>query len=143
MKAYIDANIVIYAVTHDPKYGSACAAVLKDMKEGKLEAVASSLVVLEIMNALQRFNASHRRQLETPIEVSEVVNALFSLPIEWVDMTVLVMEKTLPHIAVTHPSDAVHLATMEIEGITKIITADHDFDRIDGVSRIDPLTWKA
>lgn len=34
--------------------------------------------------------------------------------------------------------DAVHVATMRNDGIESMISADKDFDRVDGIRRLDP-----
>ena len=37
--------------------------------------------------------------------------------------------------------DAVHVATMRLNGLTDILTADRHFASIEGVRRLDPATW--
>jgi len=34
------------------------------------------------------------------------------------------------------PSDAIHIAIMEVNNISKIASEDHEFDKIDGIKRI-------
>jgi predicted nucleic acid-binding protein len=37
--------------------------------------------------------------------------------------------------------DAIHVATMRLNGLTEILTADRHFAAIEGVRRLDPATW--
>jgi len=39
------------------------------------------------------------------------------------------------------PRDAIHAATMRNNGISRLISADRDFDHLDFVTRIDPLDF--
>ena len=39
------------------------------------------------------------------------------------------------------PRDAVHAATMRNNGLTRLISADKDFDTVDTVVRVDPLVY--
>jgi predicted nucleic acid-binding protein len=39
------------------------------------------------------------------------------------------------------PRDAIHAATMQNNGITRLISADADFNRLSSVIRVDPLAY--
>ena len=39
--------------------------------------------------------------------------------------------------------DAIHAAVMKNNGVTKLLSVDRDFDLLDFVTRVDPLTFEA
>jgi len=41
------------------------------------------------------------------------------------------------------PRDAIHAATMQNNGLTRLISTDKDFDHLNFITRIDPLTYVA
>jgi len=52
-----------------------------------------------------------------------------------------VVEKIVDFPYPAQTADHIHAATMEIQGIKEIISADKDFDAITGIVRIDPLEY--
>jgi len=129
---FIDSNIFFYAKIFDREYGNACARVLDKIEKGELGAATSTLVVIELANALMKYGLSD--------EVKDVVDAVFSL-----DIRVCEVDSLDVRTAVTiygkfriSPYDCVHAAVMKKAGIVEIISADRDFDKIDWIRRRDP-----
>lgn len=129
---FIDSNVFFYAKIFDREYGDACARVLGKIEEGELGAATSSLVVVELANALRKYGLSD--------EVKDVVDAVFSLDIrvfEVDSMDVRTAARIYDEFRVS-PYDCVHVAVMKKAGTVEIISADKDFDKIEWIRRRDP-----
>lgn len=129
---FIDSNVFFYAKMLDRKYGDACAKVLDKIVRGELEAVTSTLVVIELANALRKYGLSD--------EVKDVVNAVFSLDIgvfEVDSFDVRTAAGIFNEFRIS-PYDCVHAAVMRKARIVDIISADKDFDKIAWIKRLDP-----
>ncbi len=129
---FIDSNVFFYAKVFDREYGDACARVLGKIEKGELEATTSTLVVVELANALRKHGLSD--------EVKDVVDAVFSLDIrvfEVDSLDVRTAARIYDEFRVS-PYDCVHAAVMKKAGVDEIISADKDFDKIDWIRRRDP-----
>ncbi|MBE0513133.1 type II toxin-antitoxin system VapC family toxin [Candidatus Bathyarchaeota archaeon] len=129
---FIDSNVFFYAKMLDRKYGDACAKVFDKIVRGELEAVTSTLVVIELANALRKYGLSD--------EVKDVVNAVFSLDIgvfEVDSLDVRTAAGIFNEFRIS-PYDCVHAAVMRKARIVDIISADKDFDKIAWIKRLDP-----
>ena len=129
---FVDSNVFFYAKIFDREYGSACAGVLGKIERGDLQAVTSTLVVVELANALRKFGLGDK--------VKDVVDAVFSL-----DMRVFEVDPIDVRTATgifdefrVSPYDCVHAAVMKKAGVVEIISADMDFDKIKWIRRRDP-----
>ena len=129
---FVDSNVFFYAKILDQEYGDACAGVLGKIEKGELGAVTSTLVVVELANALRKFGLSD--------EVRAVVDAVFSLDIrvfEVDSIDVRTAASIFDEFRVS-PYDCVHTAVMKKAGIVDIISVDRDFDKIEWIKRRDP-----
>ena len=52
---YIDSNIFFYSIIMDRKYGESCAKVVKMIHTKDIRAVISSIIILEVANALRKY----------------------------------------------------------------------------------------
>lgn len=139
---YIDTNIFIYAIENHPEYGEACKRVLLEVEKGRLKACASFLVLVEIVNVLTKINRIIERRGRKPLDISKNIDAILSLPIVWFDLTFLIIKKASEYTYPTSGVDYVHIATMEINLIWEVISADKELDKIKFISRIDPKEYK-
>ncbi len=131
MVAYLDTNIFIYAFTHDPTYGAACAKILREVQQGKREVSCSTVVLLEFVHVLKKFARKSK------IDVGYMTDAVLALPIKWIDLNLFLIRRSADERRLSG-ADAVHLVTMDAANISQIISADKDFDGF-AVKRIDPL----
>ncbi len=139
---YIDTNIFIYAIENHPKYGASCKKILKDVESGKIKVSASILVLVEAINVLNRLNKELRNEGKKTIDISMNVAAIESLPIKWLDLNLVIIERAAQYEYPINPTDYVHLATMELNQINEVISADSDdLDKIKWVARTDPLDY--
>lgn len=131
---FVDSNVFFYAKIFDREYGEACAGVLGKIEKRELDAITSTLVVVELANALRKYGLDD--------EVKSVVDAVFSL-----DMRVFEVDSLDVRTAVNmfeefriSPYDCVHAAVMKKAGVVDIISADRDFDKVEWIRRRDPKT---
>ena len=131
---FIDANVPIYAAGRDHPYKEPCARILRILADDPQSFVTDSEVLQEIMH---RYLASGRWALGR-----EVVRAFAEAmrgrvePVHGEDVTLAT------ELADRHPGvsarDLVHTAVMQRLRIGHIISADTDFDRLEGIDRLDP-----
>ncbi|MEX0569270.1 MAG: type II toxin-antitoxin system VapC family toxin [Candidatus Njordarchaeota archaeon] len=118
IRVYIDTNIFIYAIFHDPKFGSVCSTILRDMSSGLFDAYGSILVAIELLGSISKIE---------PAVASKATNLYFQLPhkILSVNPKILRMASYIADI-VNLRYDSIHLAIMIESSINKIITNDKD-----------------
>lgn len=139
--AYIDTNIFIYAIENHFKFGKACKKILLDIENEKLKAHSSVLVLVEIVNVLMKINRILKKEGEKTVDIPGSIDAILSLPIVWFDLDFFTIKKAAEYEDKISGVDCVHLSMMEINGITRIISADEELDRIKTVHRINPLEY--
>ncbi|MBI4162745.1 MAG: type II toxin-antitoxin system VapC family toxin [Candidatus Aenigmarchaeota archaeon] len=135
---YIDTNIFVYAIENHPKYGVSCKKILEDVENKKIDVACSTLVLTELINVLVKI----KKVAGDKLNVKESISAVLSLPINWTDMSIFIIENAASYKYNVSGADYIHIATMEMNSISKIISADGDFDKVDNVKRIDPLNYK-
>ena len=132
-KYYIDSNIFFYARIMDKRYGEPCGKILRGIFRGEIEAVTSVLTPIEVANALRKYGVSRE-------EVRNSIDAMLSLDMEIyeIDRIDIAEAVRISEEFDISPYDAVHVAIMKKAGVTRIISADKDFNRVTGIERIDP-----
>ena len=134
---FLDANIPMYAAGAEGPYKNSCALLLTTVAEGRLDAVTDVEVFQEI---LYRYHAIQRPQAASEIALHFRTCVSNALPILWDDMEIAI--KLLSQYPGLKPRDALHAAVMLNHGITRLWSADKDFDRIKEIERLDPLSFK-
>ena len=134
---YVDTNVFVYAIENHPKYGAACKKILIDVMNRKIDAACSILVLAELLNALVKM-----RKLAKKLDVKGSVQAVLSFPLTWFEMDFFVLENASEYTYNISGGDYIHVATMEINAIKKVLSADAELDKIDSIERIDPLEYK-
>ena len=135
---YIDTNIFVYAIENHPKYGTSCKKVLIDIMNKKIDAACSILVLAELLNVLVKI----RKLVKEKLNVKGSIQALLSLPITWFDMDFYVIENAAGYNYNISGIDYIHIATMEINAIRGIISADAELDKVESIQRLNPLEYK-
>ena len=131
---FIDANIPIYAAGREHPYKQPCARILHILADEPQSFVTDSEVLQEIMH---RYLASGRWTLgrEVVRAFAEAMSGRIE-PVYGEDVTLAA------ELADRHPGisarDLVHTAVMQRLGAKRIISADTDFDRLEGTDRLDP-----
>jgi hypothetical protein len=132
-RVYLDANVFIYAVGDVSPHREACRRILSAVVDGQLLGETSAYTVQEV--ARQR----HRRGDENPTRRAREVASICSV-LHQVDRGIVVRALDAVDLhAGLEVSDAIHVATALTHGIRALVSADADFDAIDGIERVDPL----
>ena len=136
---FIDANVPIYAAGRDHPYKKPCARILRILADAPQSFVTNSEVLQEIMH---RYLASGRWNLGR--EVVRAFAEAMSGRVEPVHGEDIILATEL---ADRHPGvstrDLVHAAVMQRLGVSRVISADADFDRLEGIERLDPARIEA
>jgi|GEM_PF-442414 predicted nucleic acid-binding protein len=130
---YLDSNVFFYSKIMDKRYGPDCAKLLRRVQAGEIKGAISSLVVLEVANALRRFGFSK--------EAQRTCTAILSMPLVVRPLSPESLHEALDifqRLKIS-PYDCAHLATMKELGLRRIVSADSDFDAAEWIERIDPL----
>ena len=137
---FLDVNVPMYAAGKPHAYKAACAWVLTEVANARLDVVIDTEIVQEI---LVRFGAIERWQTGVQLATNLLALTPSVLPV-----TVGEMETAVTLFGRYGPSgvkarDVVHAAVMQTHQITHIISTDKHFDQIEGIVRVDPLTLYA
>jgi len=133
---FVDANIPMYAVGAQHPLKQPCLTLLEAIAKDDLIAVTNVEVLQEI---LHRYTALGQRA--RAVEVAELFLRVVPqvLPVTLQDFR-LAMELHGRH-ATIQARDSLHVAVMQQNGISRIISADRHFDSIPGITRLDPAHW--
>ena len=128
---YIDSNIFIFAATDKKKLGQNCRKVIGLINEQKITCAASFLVIDEVMWILKK-NIGRDSAIK-------ITKAMLSMPIKWVevDKSVIVKMTDIFEKTTLDPRDAIHIASMKELGLSFIVSEDNDFDKVDGIKRVN------
>ena len=131
---FIDANVPIYAAGVDHPFKKPCARILRSVAEDPRPFITDSEVLQEL---LHRYLALGRWELGR--EVLRTFAAIMHGRIEPIlAEDVLTASELADRHARVSARDLVHAGAMRRMGIGSIISADIDFDSIEGVERLDP-----
>ena len=138
MTVFIDTSVVMYAAGGEHPLRDPCQRIIDGISDGTIDAVTSAEVVQEI---LHRFLA-----IGLPEEGATLAERTQDLMAPVLPITHALMRR-VPLLAGRYPSlaarELVHVATCIHEGIGEIISADHGFDGVTEVRRIDPTAFAA
>ena len=133
--AFIDANIPIYAVGREHPYREPCADTLVLVAENPRSFVTDAEVLQELVH---RYLAKDRWALGR-----EVLRAFALVMQDRIEPVYAGDILAAADLADRHQGisarDLVHAAVMQRLGAEHIISADTDFDRLPGMTRLDPI----
>jgi len=135
MRVFIDVNVPMYAAGGESSYKTPCQQVLRAVAVGEIEGVTDAEALQEI---LYRYSLIGKREQARKVfdAFRRALGAI--LPITEQDV---LLARYLHEMYDIRPRDLVHAAVMLNAGITEICSADADFDRIEGIHRIDPRKY--
>ncbi len=139
---YLDTNVIIYAIENHPKYGKRCKQILEDIESEKIKVNSSMLVLVECINVLTKLNKELKKQNKKVLDIRKNIDAILSLPITWLDLNFAIIKRASDYNYNISGVDYTHIATMELNFITKIISADEDFGKVELIKRVDPLEYE-
>ena len=131
---FLDTNVLIHHLTHNDEAKARLARdLLLKVERGEEKVITSPLVIFETAFILQRLQKATKESIRMkllPIILSRNVQ-LANKRLYQRAFDVYVSE----HISF---ADAYNVAYMEAEGISEIYSWDTDFDKLPGITRIEP-----
>jgi len=133
-KALIDANVILRYLTKDPPaMAKAALRTLDDAQNGRISLVLTLLTVAEVVWVLESFYGY------TKVKISEIISQfLFCDGLEVEDLDLIIEALTLYQAKNLDFADAFLTATALRKGPQAIYSFDRDFDRVPGITRIEP-----
>lgn len=153
---FVDANTLVYHCTLDPVHGPACTDLLDRIGRGEIAGFTSTHVLTELAHRLMALEAARRlgKPKGAPAKflkkhLAEVQHLTgFRQAIEDLCASNLNILTIPPSLIPTMTAlsqqiglltnDALIVAVMQANGLTKIASNDGDFDRVPGITRYAP-----
>lgn len=133
--AFVDANIPIYAAGRDHQYKEPCALIIRAIANNPTQFMTDAEVLQEMMHHYRRSNS-----WTTGREVFRRFEALLQGRIEpTLAEDISLAARIADESEGSSSRDLVHASVMRRCGASLCISADTDFDRIQGVRRLDPM----
>jgi predicted nucleic acid-binding protein len=154
---FLDANTFVFHFAPDPAYGPACGQLVQQIQNQQLKGFTSTHVLGEVAHRLMVLEAStfggwvsgnvKRRLKQQPAVVLQLsqfriaietilrsqIHVFTIAPALFADAVVLSQQDGLL------TNDALILAVMQANGLSKIASEDADFDRVPGLTRYAPV----
>jgi predicted nucleic acid-binding protein len=137
MTAFVDANIIIYAVGRESPGRQPAADILHASAEKDRFLVTSAEVLQEVFHVLLRRGDLVQARFAVRLGAQ-------NLEVATVSGDDILRAVAFPPMPGLQSRDLVHLATMARLGLTRIISTDRAFDGVAGIERLDPAafaTW--
>jgi predicted nucleic acid-binding protein len=133
-RLFLDTNILLRHVRADhPEHSPRATAYLSQVEQGEIKVWTAVTVIFETVFVLQRLYQQPK------VAIRDVLMPLIDLP-----GIVLPGKRQLREafdlyidLNMSFP-DAYHVALMKRLRLTEIVSFDHDFDRIPGITRVEP-----
>jgi len=128
----------MYAAGAPHPFKAPCVKILSDIETGVLVAAINTEILQELL-----YRYSHIKLADKGIQLCRDVlkYPLTVLPIAENDIRLAIDLFQTHQVTGLKPRDAIHAATMQNNGITRLISADADFDRLGSGIRIDRLAY--
>jgi predicted nucleic acid-binding protein len=149
-KVFIDANIFLYRILEHWKYGQSCTKLLKDINFGKYSGVTSIGVCNEVFHRVMIAELFEKRNIAAKFAIKylkdnpEVIRDLSAAGdaiknIEQIqNLRIVGVQKDALDLSLEFSqkygllaTDAFHVATMKIDGLSILASNDRDFERVD------------
>ena len=127
----IDSNYLCYLLTKHKKYADKVEAYLVQVALGEKKCAASVYALTELYITLKRwFKWPEERAMWALDAILQNSN------IDFLPLTEEIMRKVVDLRKKGYSyGDSIHLATLEANGLTSILSEDKDFDRYQGIER--------
>jgi predicted nucleic acid-binding protein len=153
---FVDANILLFALTNHPQHGAACEAFLDRAEHGEITAVTSTHVLGEVVHRIMSIEACDRfgwpvqgianrlrrhptevQQLIRPRQALDEINAAHVMALGIAPPLVSGAADMSRQTGLLY-GDALIVAVMRDQGLTHLASLDLDFDRVPGLTRYAP-----
>jgi predicted nucleic acid-binding protein len=133
IRAYLDTNVFLYALGQDSRFKAPCRRIVQAVAEGELAGETSVLTLQELVH--QRRRRGDGYAIDRGREVAAVCGALH--PVDYaVSLDALRLVEEHPRLGT---GDAFHAATALAHDLDVLISADADFDGVEGFRRVVPV----
>ncbi len=153
---FVDANPLVYHFTMDVLYGGACSQLLQRIENGDIQGFTSTHVVTEMAHRIMTIEAIGaftwtvagiaRRMRMHPAQVQQLAG--FRTAVERLLQSRIQVLTIPPPLVATGTmlsrqtgllsNDALIVAVMQANGLSKLASSDDDSDRVPGLSRYAP-----
>ncbi len=134
---FLDVNVPMYAAGKDHPYKAPCAWLMREIAEGRLEAAIDTEIIQEM---LYRYGASQLWDIGVTITTNllEIISIVYPVTPDDVRIAIELFRQYAPR-GVT-ARDLLHVAVMQNNGLSTLVSTDKHFDQIEGLIRLDPRT---
>jgi predicted nucleic acid-binding protein len=153
---FVDANTLVYHFQPHPVFGAACTDLVERIEHQDLVGLTSTHILSEMAHRLMTVEASarfgwpfagiaqrlgqHPTQVQTLTRFRQAIQEIpqyriqvLTIPPQFIDAAAAVSQK-----AGLLSNDALIVAVMQANGLTKLASNDADFDRVSGLMRYAP-----
>jgi predicted nucleic acid-binding protein len=131
---FLDTNILLRFLTRDDERKAQCALeLLMRVERGEEKVITSPLVIFETVYTLQSFYKVPRQTIKEQV-LSVIPMRSLHLP----DKNIFYQAFNFYVAKNISFADAYNAAYMLAEGISNIYSWDKDFDKIEGIARLEP-----
>jgi predicted nucleic acid-binding protein len=154
---FVDSNTFVYHCTLDPTHGQTCTDLLDRIGRGEVSGFTSTHVLTEVAHRLMALESARRsgkpkastaKYLKGHLSEIQQLTA-FRQAIEDLcasNLSILIVPSSLiPTMTALSQqigllsNDALIVAVMQANGLSKIASLDADFDRVPGITRYSPI----
>lgn len=135
---FLDANVILRYLTRDDEAkAQACYALFQRVKQGEEEVLSCEAIVTEVVYVLSSprlpYHLSHEEIRARLLPILALRG--LRLPQKRVYLRALDLYASAPSLDF---EDALAVAHMERQGIKELLSYDRDFDRVQGITRVEP-----
>jgi predicted nucleic acid-binding protein len=154
---FLDANTLVYHFTSDLIFGTACSQLLQRIENQEIHGFTSTHVLTEMAHRIMTIEAIGaftwpvagiaRRLRQHPAQVQQLAG--FHRAVErilqsrihvlTISLSLVPMGTGLSRQTGLLSNDALIVAVMQTNGLTKLASSDPDFDRVPGLTRYAPV----
>ncbi|OGF54799.1 MAG: hypothetical protein A2Z21_09135 [Candidatus Fraserbacteria bacterium RBG_16_55_9] len=132
---FLDASIPMYASGREHPYKRPCVWIMTEITEGRLEVAIDTEIVQEI---LYRYGALQQWAMGAMLasNLLDIVPVVYPIQLKEARRAIQLFQQYGPQ-GVT-ARDVIHVAGMQNNGLTQILSTDAHFDLVKEVKRLDP-----
>ncbi len=128
---FLDANLFVYAQIDNTEKGRAAREIIERIINKNVKCAVSVLILDEVVWAVRKFS-NYSNAIDYYEKIAELPN------LEILSVSSSLITTVAKHMrSGLKPRDAIHMATMSEYGIFTIISDDSDFDKVDGIEKLD------
>jgi predicted nucleic acid-binding protein len=134
---FLDTNVFLRYLTRDDEAkASRCFVLFQQLQSGAAEATTSEVIIAEVVYVLSARNHYHLTPIEIRDRLLPMINVKgLKLPSKRRVLRALGLSAAYPFLDF---EDALTVAAMEQDGIRELLSYDRNFDRIPGITRVEP-----